>query len=274
MPMQTTVTNLFVVSTGLLLTVRIAFGGTIVVDDTGAGDSTTIQGAIDIAVPGDFVHVRPSSSSLGYQEAIVVNVADITISGQAICGFFCKIRNFFKSILNILTFGLVDLRSSSSARRFLQSKSLVGQSSELSVQSDVDRLLPSAVEKNKALHKEMEDLALLCSETVLDGGSGSTNTQNDIITVQASGVIIQNIRFRHGRIVFDTGSDRSTVQNSCFFASSSDPMTTVNGVRDSLTITSNTFFNGNFRSIGVDCDNCMVGFNTLIPCDNGIGLNG
>lgn len=231
------------------------------VDDTGAGDYTTIQGAVDAASPFDTILIAPrSSSSFGWQEAVVVDTDDLTICGEEAVeectDVFCWLWRFLVHLFHKLTFGLFRTETTKTT------------SSRLS-EFDTASLVAGKVTEESTLALSS------CSPTILDGGDGVDNTLKDIITVTAERVTIKNLRFRHGQIVFTSGSDDSTLRDNCFFQTERRMVRTEDAVSATrIRITDNIFFNGIDYSIDLACDGCTISENTILPCDNGIRVMG
>jgi hypothetical protein len=248
----------------------VAFSATLTVDNVeGQGDYPTIQGAINAAAPGDTILVRKNSRSTGWQEEIEIPLiksgliirgedpvaasksyfigdrggGDNKINDQ--CGIFCTIWKLIVEIFHFITFGL------------FQGDPVTSPTGAPTTASPTGAPTP-----DDGLDE------VFCPDTILDGDGGT------IILVNAPNVIIENFTFRFGRVQFGTGSDGSTFRDSCYFSFVTDSLSTPNGLRNSLVVTNNQFFNGNEESIDLACTDCEVSYNTIRPCDNGIYLRG
>jgi hypothetical protein len=244
----------------LAVLARVAFSSKLVVDNLGGpGLFTTIQDAINAADPNDTVLVRKNSLPTGWQEQVIITVEGLTITGEDPvaasksyfisdrgddsknndqCGIFCTIWRIITKIFHFLTFGLFEGDPPATATP------------------------TGAPTPDDGLDE------VFCPDTILDGDD------DIIILVEAANVIIEKLTFRFGSVDFGTGSDGSTFRGNCFFPSSDDTIQTTNGERDSLVITNNQIFNEISSSIDLDCAGCMISYNTIRPCDDGIDLIG
>jgi hypothetical protein len=247
-------------SQALTVLARVVFSAELVVDNLGGpGLFTTIQEAINAADPNDTILVHKNSNPAGWQGQIDINKAGLTIKGEDPvaaskayfignrggdnskhndqCGILCTIWKVIVKIFHFLTLGLFEGAPTTAAPT-------------------------GAPTPDDGLEE------VFCPDTILDGDDDT------IILVSAPNVIIENFTFRFGRVRFGTGSDDSMFRDNCYFPYSGDSLTTPDGLRNSLVITNNQFFNGIQATMYLACTFCTINHNTLLLPDNGIFLQG
>ena len=214
-----------------------------IVDNSGDGDYTTIQEAVDNAATGDTIKIMKHSSSLGWQEEVTVNTPGLKIIGDG------KSEAMFKKQIR-------DIQGSSS-------KSKKSGDSDTFEDIDIDYFF-----SDDFLYGEDEGCPTIILDGADDGGSA-----NDVLIVNAADVTIENIFTRHGKVVLNEGSSGSRILNSCLLGSRTDVVRS-SGTPERITVDSNFFIWGRSQSVELKGNQHIIIDNVLSPSDNGIKITG
>jgi len=115
-----------------------------------------------------------------------------------------------------------------------------------------------------------------CPDVILDNcqtAESPDSCGSTIATIAASDTRIERLLVRHGNIVFQAGSEGSSVGEMCFAGDVSDAVATSEAV-DNLTVENNIFQGGSGDSIDLLGDNAVVRHNQILAADDGIEVDG
>ena len=223
------------------------------VDDSGAGDYLTLQEAVDAASPGDTIVVNEYTTNLkGWQVQLTIDKEGLTIIGG---------EGKSKPIIKAVDAPKKDDEHGDKRKEENMKKS---------------QKLESLFTSRKFLTEQH------CPKVILDGCiSGTDQCGQDIITIDAPDVTIENFFFRHGEIILTDNAHNTVIANNCFWGDTdflikpptknfANPKSTLHDV----TIEGNFFQGGRKNTIYINGDNHIVRNNAFVTVHEGITVDG
>ncbi|ETR71290.1 MAG: surface layer protein B [Candidatus Magnetoglobus multicellularis str. Araruama] len=117
----------------------------------------------------------------------------------------------------------------------------------------------------------------ICPDVILDGcetPSAPTSCDRTIMTINATGISVERLLFRHGEIIFSDTASNVVLKNSCIIGDNSDVINSEGSVPSAITISSNVFQGGDSESIVLNGDNHVIKDNQFFAIDDGIKITG
>ncbi len=223
---------------------------TLTVDSDG-GTYTTIQSAVDAAVAGDIINIKPHHEPKGYRENVVIDTPGLTLRGSGSAGASQSGQRCPRVIL--------DGCETPSAPSACEATVLQVNEPDVRIQSLTLR--------HGGLEIDAADRTLIEKICVIDGRNDAISTINEV----SNDVIVRRSVFQGGSatsILID-GDNAQVLSNKLYLA---DDGARVNG--NGALVKSNRFSSCNDTCIQINGDGGQVERNIIDGGDDGIDYNG